>query len=180
MPDSPRCGHCVKLTPIYTECARQLKQAGSTIKLAKLDVPAYREVGDKYGVRSFPTMKLFLGGRDDNPIEFKGDRKPSFIIRWLMKRTSDSPAVKASTVDQILSMAQTNELIAIGMFKVSSAKLWLILSAPTSFISCCHIYHLCHSTKRLPFGRYLLSYPGRIRGRTGGNENEQAEKKRPA
>ena len=116
--DSPRCGHCVKLAPDYAKTAKLMKESGSSVKLAKLDAKLYTELADKFDVHRFPTMKLFLGGRGDSPINFEGDRTVAFLVRWLQKKTSGSPAMMVKTSDEVWDMANKNELVAVGFFKV--------------------------------------------------------------
>ena len=55
---APWCGHCKKLTPEYTKVAKALK---GVMKVAAIDLDKYKTVGGPYGIRGFPTIKLFLG-----------------------------------------------------------------------------------------------------------------------
>ena len=76
---APWCGHCKKLTPEYAAAAKTLKDQGSKIKLAKVDATIERDLGDKFGVKGYPTLKFFTKGE---PAKYEGNRKAevSFLI----------------------------------------------------------------------------------------------------
>lgn len=55
---APWCGHCKSLAPEYTKAAKALK---GVMKVAAVDLDKYKTLGGPYGIRGFPTIKLFLG-----------------------------------------------------------------------------------------------------------------------
>lgn len=55
---APWCGHCKNLAPHYSKVAKALK---GVAKVAAIDLDKYKTVGGPYGIRGFPTIKLFLG-----------------------------------------------------------------------------------------------------------------------
>jgi protein disulfide-isomerase A6 len=55
---APWCGHCKSLAPEYTKAAKALK---GVMKVAAVDLDKYKSLGGPYGIRGFPTIKLFLG-----------------------------------------------------------------------------------------------------------------------
>ena len=69
---APWCGHCKKLTPEYALAAKTLKEEGSKIKLGKVDATIERDLGDKFGVKGYPTLKFFTKGE---PAKYDGTRK---------------------------------------------------------------------------------------------------------
>ena len=55
---APWCGHCQALEPEYANAAKELEGKNSNIKLAKMDVTAEKETGDKFNIEGFPTLKF--------------------------------------------------------------------------------------------------------------------------
>ncbi len=55
---------------------------------AKVDANEHQEIGNRYGVQGFPTLKIFKKGVDE-PIDYEGGRT-TFDIVEKMKELSDS------------------------------------------------------------------------------------------
>jgi protein disulfide-isomerase-like protein len=70
---APWCGHCTKMAPAWEELAKK-QESNDNVIIAELDSDAHRAKAQNYGVRGFPTIKLFSkknkagkdyqGGRD--------------------------------------------------------------------------------------------------------------------
>lgn len=62
---APWCGHCKRLTPEYTKLAQMVKDdpfMDAHVKIVKADCDAHRELGELFGLRSYPTLKIFPRG----------------------------------------------------------------------------------------------------------------------
>eukprot|EP00246_Nothoceros_aenigmaticus_P003989 TRINITY_DN15252_c0_g2_i1.p1 TRINITY_DN15252_c0_g2~~TRINITY_DN15252_c0_g2_i1.p1 ORF type:complete len:370 (+),score=66.71 TRINITY_DN15252_c0_g2_i1:118-1227(+) len=55
---APWCGHCKSLAPIYEQVATAFK-GDTDVVVAKLDADAHKELGEKYGVSGYPSLKWF-------------------------------------------------------------------------------------------------------------------------
>ncbi|KAL2254173.1 protein disulfide-isomerase like 2-1-like [Sesamum indicum] len=55
---APWCGHCKNLAPTYEKVATAFKQEEDVV-IANVDADKYRDLGEKYGVSGFPTLKFF-------------------------------------------------------------------------------------------------------------------------
>ncbi len=74
---APWCGHCKSLEPIYDDVAKQLK---GEVNVAKIDVTANRDLGTRFEIKGFPTIKFFSKG---NLYTFKGRRSAQELIEFV-------------------------------------------------------------------------------------------------
>lgn len=112
---APWCGHCKTLAPEYARAAAALEEEKSQIKLAKVDATIHADLATKYEVNGFPTIKFF---RQGNPIEYKGGREWSSILKWVKNKTG--PIVEElRTIDDINNFKKSSDVVVIGFFSVS-------------------------------------------------------------
>ena len=76
---APWCGHCKTLAPKFDQAAAQLK---GIAPLAKVDCTAQEQVCSRFGVRGYPTVKLF---RDGQPTEYGAAREVEAIVAFMKK-----------------------------------------------------------------------------------------------
>ncbi len=57
---APWCGHCRKMEPTYERVAELLH---GEVNVARVDVPANRELGTRFDVKGFPTIKFLSKGK---------------------------------------------------------------------------------------------------------------------
>jgi len=84
---APWCGHCKKLAPEYAKAAEILKKEDPAIPLAKVDADSEKELGSRFGIRSFPTMKIFRNGVES---EYTGPRESAGIVSYMKKQAGPS------------------------------------------------------------------------------------------
>lgn len=58
---APWCGPCRMMAPAYEQAAAQLEPG---MRVAKVDTEAVPELAARYGIRSIPTLALFVQGRE--------------------------------------------------------------------------------------------------------------------
>jgi len=109
---APWCGHCKSLAPEYAKAAKALKDEGSPLRLAKVDATEETELGERFAVRGYPTLKYFQNGK---PSEYKGGRTSSEIVNWLKKRSGPA-AVELSNVESVKSLTEKEDVVVIGFF----------------------------------------------------------------
>ncbi|EMS60416.1 Protein disulfide isomerase-like 2-3 [Triticum urartu] len=79
---APWCGHCKQLTPIWEKAAGVLKGVAT---VAALDADAHKELAQQYGIRGFPTIKVFLPGKP--PVDYEGARDVKPIVNFALSQT---------------------------------------------------------------------------------------------
>jgi len=84
---APWCGHCKKLEPEYIKAADQMKEEGMEYALAKVDATVESDLGSKYEVQGYPTLKWFVGGEAS---EYDGGRDAEGIVTWIKSMTGPS------------------------------------------------------------------------------------------
>ncbi|NXJ16041.1 PDILT protein, partial [Odontophorus gujanensis] len=104
------------LTKEFAEAARLLKKEAPIIQFGKMDVTYQHDLRKEFNIQEFPTVKFFVDGIREDPIDCKGVRRASAFITWLKRRTGPSTVLINST-DQVEDVINANDLSVIGFFK---------------------------------------------------------------
>ncbi|XP_008229815.1 PREDICTED: protein disulfide isomerase-like 2-3 [Prunus mume] len=78
---APWCGHCQALTPIWEKAATVLKGVAT---VAALDADAHKSLAQEYGIRGFPTIKVFVPGKP--PVDYQGARDVKPIAEFALQQ----------------------------------------------------------------------------------------------
>jgi len=73
---APWCGHCKNLVPEYKKAATALK---GIAKVASVDATQHQSLGSQYGVRGYPSIKIF-GLDKKKPTDYNGARTAQGIV----------------------------------------------------------------------------------------------------
>jgi len=84
---APWCGHCKHLAPEYASAAKDLANDEPPVKLAKVDATVESELGQRFEVRGYPTIKIFRRGKAS---EYDGPRDAPGIVKYV--RSKAGPA----------------------------------------------------------------------------------------
>merc|ERR1712179_11618 len=88
------------------------------LKLAKVDATEHKELGTKFGVKGYPTLKFFKNGVAQ---DYTGGRTADTIVQWLDKKTG--PAAKSlEPKEDADNFVSDNQVAVIGFFKDPIAK----------------------------------------------------------
>lgn len=106
---APWCGHCKKLKPEYKAAAKILADDGSEIKLAKVDATEEKELGKRFEVQGYPTLKFFISA---TPIDYQGPRDTAGIVKWVTKKTQPS-TTPLSDSDALEAAKSANDVLVV-------------------------------------------------------------------
>ncbi|CAL5336368.1 unnamed protein product [Camellia sinensis] len=78
---APWCGHCQALTPTWEKAATTLKGVAT---VAALDADAHQSLAQEYGIKGFPTIKVFVPGKP--PVDYQGARDVKPIAEYALQQ----------------------------------------------------------------------------------------------
>ena len=83
-----------------------------------MDATEHKELGTKFGVKGYPTLKFFKNGVAQ---DYNGGRTADTIVQWLEKKSG--PAAKSlTTTEEATAFVKDNQVAVIGFFKDPFAK----------------------------------------------------------
>lgn len=120
---APWCGHCKKLAPEYEKAATALKKEGSEIVLAKVDATEdiNKDLASTFGVRGFPTLKIFRSGNTEKASEYEGPREADGIVKYV-KKISGPASVLLSTAAEVSSFKDSEDVPVIAFFSAAEGE----------------------------------------------------------
>jgi protein disulfide-isomerase A1 len=105
---APWCGHCKALAPEYVKAAAKLAERDPPLYLAKVDATEEKQLGERFGVQGFPTLKWFVNGKDQ---EYTGGREEDTIVSWIIKKTG--PPSTEATCEELAKHIEENKLVIV-------------------------------------------------------------------
>ncbi|KAL9014582.1 MAG: hypothetical protein Q9173_000766 [Seirophora scorigena] len=90
---APWCGHCKSLAPVYEELAQNFGFASDKLVIGKVDADEHKDLGRKFGVQGFPTLKWF-DGKSETPEAYDKGRDLDSLSRFITEKTGIKPKVK--------------------------------------------------------------------------------------
>lgn len=109
---APWCGHCKKLAPVYEELATNFEFAKDKVSIAKVDADAEKDLGRRFGVQGFPTLKWF-DGKSDTPTDYQGGRDLESLSGFISEKTGLKIKTKKaapSAVEMLTDRSFKNEI----------------------------------------------------------------------
>ncbi|XP_031437285.1 protein disulfide-isomerase A6 [Clupea harengus] len=86
---APWCGHCKNLEPEWAAAASDVKDhTKGRVRLGAVDATVHQMLNSRYGVRGFPTIKIFRKGEE--PEDYQGGRTRSDLVARALDLFSDN------------------------------------------------------------------------------------------
>jgi len=112
---APWCGHCKNLMPHWASASTELK--GKAF-LGNVDATVNQGIAGKYGVQSYPTIKVFGGGKKTTPDDYNGGRTASDIVTFAteeyMKNLPPPEVVQAISGEQLTEGCTSKQICFTG------------------------------------------------------------------
>ena len=77
---APWCGPCRMMAPQFEQAAQQLEPR---VRFAKINTEAEQALGARFNIRSIPTMKLFMHGKE--LASQSGAMNANDIVAWVLR-----------------------------------------------------------------------------------------------
>lgn len=84
---APWCGPCRTMAPAYAAAAQTL---GPKVRVTKMNSEAEQAAAARLGIRSIPTMILFVGGKEAARIS--GALSADHIVHWVKEQLVAAPS----------------------------------------------------------------------------------------
>jgi len=107
---APWCGHCKRLEPEYEKVAAAFSKFGEVL-IAKVDADQHKDLGGRFAVKGFPTLKWFPKGSTE-PEEYSGGREADDLISFVNGKAGVNARTSAAPSDvTVLTPANFDEIV---------------------------------------------------------------------
>ncbi|XP_019158660.1 PREDICTED: probable protein disulfide-isomerase A6 [Ipomoea nil] len=106
---APWCGHCKHLAPTYEKVATAFK-LDEDVVIANLDADKYKDLGEKYGVSGFPTLKFFPKGNKDGE-DYEGGRDLDDFVNFINEKSGTKRDAKGQLTSKAGLVEHLDQLV---------------------------------------------------------------------
>uniref|UniRef100_A0A8C5WIL7 protein disulfide-isomerase n=1 Tax=Leptobrachium leishanense TaxID=445787 RepID=A0A8C5WIL7_9ANUR len=106
----------------FSVAATQIKTESPDVRFGQVDITQEKELGKEFKIKEYPTIKLFVDGDRNNPIDCRGVRTSSAFVTWINRRMGPS-SVSLNTTEQFESFIQSDKVAVVGFFKNLESKI---------------------------------------------------------
>lgn len=109
---APWCGHCKNLAPDYEIVGETFKE-GDNVVIAKVNVDEEDDLGARFDIQGFPTLKYFPKGDSDSDGEaYEGQRSAEAIVSFMNSKAGTARKVsKPPSAVTILSSSNFEAIV---------------------------------------------------------------------
>jgi len=109
---APWCGHCKTLAPEYEIVGESFGREKEVV-IAKVDADAHKELGNRFDVHGFPTLKYFPKGEATSPKAYERGRSANDIIEFINQEAGTNVKVKKAASDVTILTDTTFDKIVL-------------------------------------------------------------------
>jgi protein disulfide-isomerase A6 len=89
------------MAPTYDTLGTAFAHASSDVLIAKVDADAHKELGKRFGVQGFPTLKWF-DGKSEKPEDYNGGRELDDMAKFVEGKTKLKAKVKKTESNVVM------------------------------------------------------------------------------
>lgn len=116
---APWCGACKVLAPVYSNLASAFASDSDRVSIADVDCTVVPDICTRYGIKGYPTIKLFLNS-EEPAMEYRGGRTLESMISFVNKHCGTSRKPDGSLLPQYARSPALDEL-AVQFMKLDNA-----------------------------------------------------------
>jgi protein disulfide-isomerase A6 len=106
---APWCGHCKSLAPVYEKVAAAFKSEKDVV-VANVDADAHKELGSRFGVSGYPTLKFFPKENKDGE-DYDGGRDLNSFVEFFNKKAGTSRTPSGALSDDAGILLAFDEIL---------------------------------------------------------------------
>jgi len=103
---APWCGHCKKLAPDWEILAGSF-DGSKDVVIAKVDADAHKELGNRFGVHGYPTLKWFPKG-ETTPEDYEGGRGLEDLTAFVTQRSGAKVKGAKKSLSSVVVLDSSN------------------------------------------------------------------------
>eukprot|EP01147_Barroeca_monosierra_P002833 gene2833-5672_t len=96
---APWCGHCKSMAPAFEKVGDAFSHIKDVV-IAKVDADKHRELGTRFGVSGFPTLKYFSKDSTD-PTDYSGSRDAEEMVEFISNESGFRGRIKKQPSDVV-------------------------------------------------------------------------------
>lgn len=104
---APWCGHCKKLAPTFEDLASTFTSKKDSVIIAKVDADNNRELGQRFGVKGFPTLMWFKPN-SLTPETYMGPRDLNGLKNYVEEMSGQVGSVKVAPPSKAVQLNAAN------------------------------------------------------------------------
>jgi len=112
---APWCGHCKSFAPDYEKVGETFKSVDDVV-IAKVDADEHRNLGERFGVSGFPTLKFFPKGSTD-PEDYEQGRTAEEVVTYINEKAGTEQKVLEPPSSVTVLTSQNFDSIALDKSK---------------------------------------------------------------
>ncbi|XP_047316959.1 protein disulfide isomerase-like 1-6 [Impatiens glandulifera] len=109
---APWCPRSAELMPRFAEAATALKDLGSSLLMAKIDIDRHTKSASSLEIKGVPTLLLFVNGTSQ---PYSGGFTSEEIVVWSMKKTG-VPIQRIGSVSDANQFLNKHSIFVVGFF----------------------------------------------------------------